>query len=998
MRHPFILLSRVLLEIRHKRCIMRKMTLLRVSLLVCSCLLGSFGVVHGQTLRDGFRLHDGAFEIFALDVQTNGGILVGGRWRGFGDTQPTARLARMDASGTLSSSPGNPFPAAVNTEVNAIKVLPDGRVLVGSKKGLPWHNAPYNFQYCLRLSQSWLQEPAFDYGNDGSNLWVQPQEFCLQPDGRFWTGGPAGIRRSRSDGTFDGYWRCDDYGTVLAIALEPGGAVWVGGGFTSLGGLPKKCLARIRSDGSIDPADLPQLDSGLVNALEMQKNGKLLIGGSFTSLGGQPRTHLARLNADGSLDPTFTPLLTGEVYAIKAQPDGRILIGGAFSQVNGVAQRWLARLLADGSLDLSFRPAANEYVHAIQLQPDGCILAAGSFGDGYDATFLARMDPQGRLDRWTNNPPIGRVNTLALQQDGGLIVGGSFTNLLLNPGDPVERLARLQVDGTVDQDFRVTVLDEVFCAGVDAEGCVVFGGPFTQVNGLPRAHLARVTAAGALDPAFTPSLDAAPRAMALLPDGSWLLGGDFTQVNGQPCGGVAHLLADGSSDTAFSATTDGPVSDLSIGSAGHWFAAGSFTQANGMARAGIARFDSVGALVAGFSASPNGLVRTVHALEDGGCMIGGDFTLVNGHPCAGLARLHANGGVDTRFNPAQQLRVYDITVRQDGVVEVVGDAPDISGNATDAKVLLLNPDGSLLLELMPETSPAVHDDSSGTVTTLLTDTHGKLIVGGLFQDVSLNRTQSLDEQQNLVRCSPPPGAHHRLGISRSGRVLTWTRSGGLARLENVTFAAAQAGGSWQPLGAGTRLANGCDWAVGDLALAPGLWQVRARGQVAGGTASWHELCVWLNVRPTVTDFDLWLDARHGLNAGDAENALMNGQSAAGVSYLLAYATDVPPGADTAPPAALLPQAVSLPSGAVGIRFAESLARADLILTVQSSPDLSGSWTDLARSQGGGAFPAVSGNAAVADEVINGQSMITVTETGAGTDRRFYRLEVAPLFP
>lgn len=989
-------LSHLLLAIIHTSAKIDNMLLPRTSWLVC-CLLSFSGVVHGQTLRDGFRLHDGAFQILTLDLQTNGGILVGGGWRDFGDTQAAARLARMDPGGMIDTRFVSPFAAVQNTAVNAIRVQPDGRVLVGSQKGLIWPNDPYNARYCLRLSQSWAEDLAFSYGNDGSTTWVQPQVICLQPDGSFWTGGANGIRRSRFDGTFDSYWPCNDNGNILAIAREAGGAVWVGGSFTALEGVPRKGLARIRTDNGIDSTSLSQLDNGVVYALEMQGDGKLLVGGTFTSLGGQPRSYLARVNADGTVDSGFAPVLTGEVYAIKAQPDGRILIGGAFSQVNGISQRWLARLLADGTLDTGFRPMAYEYVYAIQLQPDGCILAGGSFGDGYDATFLGRLDPQGRLDQWTNNPPQGRVNTLALQPDGGVIIGGSFTHAGLSSDSP-PMLARLQPDGGVDMSFQVAVSGEVLCSGVDSEGGVIFGGLFTQVNGLPRAHLARVNAAGGLDPAFNPVLDASPRALALLPDGSWLLGGDFTLCNGQACGNVAHLQPDGSNSSGFSATLNGPVSDLSVGPDGQWFAAGSFSQANGIARAGIARFSPSGALASSFSAIPNGLVRTVYALEGGGCLLGGDFTQINGLTCAGLARLLSDGRLDTTFSPAQVLRVYDITVRQDGVVEVVGEASDISGQATDAKVLLLKPDGSLLMELMPETIPSEYDDSSGSVTTMLTDTHGKLIVGGLFQETYLNRTQSLDEQRNLVRCSPPPDTHHRLGISRSGRVLTWTRTGGLARLENVTFAAARPGGAWQALGAGTRLANGCDWAIGDLSLAPGLWQVRARGQTASGTASWHELCVWLTVRPETTDFDLWLDARFGLGAGDAANCIATGQNAAGVSHLQAYAAGASGMGDTASPAAVLPQGISLPSGATGARFAGSLARADLALTLQCAPDLSGPWTNLASSQGGSAFSTVSETAAVSAEVINGQPMITVTENSAGAGRRFYRLLIALLNP
>ena len=60
-------------------------------------------------------------------------------------------------------------------------------------------------------------------------------------------------------------------------------------------------------------------------ALAVQPDGKILLGGEFSAVAGQPRRGVARLNADGSLDPTFNdPNTTGTVYALAIQPDGKI--------------------------------------------------------------------------------------------------------------------------------------------------------------------------------------------------------------------------------------------------------------------------------------------------------------------------------------------------------------------------------------------------------------------------------------------------------------------------------------------------------------------------------------------------------------------------------------------------------------------------------------------------------------------------------------------------
>jgi uncharacterized delta-60 repeat protein len=92
----------------------------------------------------------------------------------------------------------------------------------------------------------------------------------------------------------------------------------------------------------------------------------VVIGGSFEAVNGLPRKGLARLNADGSLDTSFDPgsglaagpgsIPAGAVSVVIVQPDGKLLIAGSFSGVNGGTSAGIARLEATGALDASFNP------------------------------------------------------------------------------------------------------------------------------------------------------------------------------------------------------------------------------------------------------------------------------------------------------------------------------------------------------------------------------------------------------------------------------------------------------------------------------------------------------------------------------------------------------------------------------------------------------------------------------------------------------------------
>lgn len=88
------------------------------------------------------------------------------------------------------------------------------------------------------------------------------------------------------------------------------------------------------------------MDGG-VSAITIQPDGRILIGGFFTTVNGIARRCLARLrsNGDGTVDDTFVvgagvtggQSITGGVYAITLQRYGWILIGGDFTAVDGVA-------------------------------------------------------------------------------------------------------------------------------------------------------------------------------------------------------------------------------------------------------------------------------------------------------------------------------------------------------------------------------------------------------------------------------------------------------------------------------------------------------------------------------------------------------------------------------------------------------------------------------------------------------------------------------------
>jgi uncharacterized delta-60 repeat protein len=218
----------------------------------------------------------------------------------------------------------------------------------------------------------------------------------------------------------------------------------------------------------------------------------------------------------------------------------------------------------------------------------------------------------------------GYLSCGTIQTDGKILVGGDFTGYSgLGGGTTtigLKRLARLNVDGTLDQSLAI---GSGFNAGtvrkilVQADGKIIALGNFTSYNGSTAVCIARLSSTGAIDPTFitgTGFLGGYPEDAVLLPDGKIVVVGTFTTYNGSACGKVARLNADGTFDATFvtgTGFTGSGVSAIARQTDGSLLIGGEFTAFNGTPRSNIVRISSAGALDATYH--PGGV-----GMDDGG--------------------------------------------------------------------------------------------------------------------------------------------------------------------------------------------------------------------------------------------------------------------------------------------------------------------------------------------------------------------------------------------
>ncbi len=673
---------------------------------------GEFTTYNGTAINRIARLNadgtlDGSFNpgtganqyITTAAIQSDGKIIIGGVFTTYNGTAIN-RIARLNADGTLDGSfdPGT----GANSDINTIAIQSDGRIIIGGGF-TSYNNTGRNM--IARLNADGSLDAGFDPGT-GANGMVYTA--TLQSDGKIIIGGffttyngtaRNRIARLNADGTLDGSF---DPGTgaidtdyplssfVFTTSIQSDGKILIGGTFTSYNGTAINRIARLNADGTLDASFDPGTGANsTVYTTAIQSDGKILMGGNFTIYNGTAISSIARLNTDGTLDAGFTPGTgtSSTVRTTSIQSDGKIIFGGHFTAYDGTLRGRIARLNTDGTLDGSFNPGtgANSTVYTTAIQSDGKIIIGGTFiaYNGTARSKIARLNTDGTLDAGFNpgSGITGTILTTAIQTDGKIIIGGSFT---IYNGTVINRIARLNTDGTLDAGFSPSTGadDTIRTSALQSDGKIVIGGDFTAYNGTAIKGIARLNTDGTLDASFDPgtgaNLNSSIQTTAIQSDGKIIIGGDFINFNGTAINRIARLNTDGTLDAGFNPGTgaNATVLTTAIQSDGKIIIGGSFTTYNNNSRNRLARLNMDGTLDAGFDIG-TGLIITIQTIalqSDGKIIIAGNFVRIYTTIRYRIARLNTNGTLDISFNPGIGANnvIYTTAIQSDGKIIIGG--------------------------------------------------------------------------------------------------------------------------------------------------------------------------------------------------------------------------------------------------------------------------------------------------------------------------------------
>jgi uncharacterized delta-60 repeat protein len=594
--------------------------------------------------------------------------------------------------------------------------------------------------------------PCVDYGtgfnNSLSSLLIEPSSIFI--GGLFTTYSGASASRIISlnyDGSINTTFSSGTgfQNNVGAIKRYDANSLLIGGSFTNYQGISNSvAFAKIDNNGTfLSGFTAANGFSGTVNnisAIELTNDNKIYFGGAFSLFSGISAGRIIRLNSDLTRDSSFE-IGTGfnsTVIAITKQTDDKILLGGLFTSYSGISANRLIRLNTNGSIDTSFNIGTgfSNLVNAITIQNDGKILVGGSFDtfSGISAGRIIRLNIDGSVDNTFNSGTGfgGTVSVISIGADNKIYVGGAFTTYNATNWN---RIIRLNSDGSVDNTFNSAGADgSVFEIGFLDNGRIVIGGSFTSYNGYLANRFAILNENGGLidctfsTPTPTPTITRTPTQTPTITTTATVT--PTTTTTPTP------TITPSTTQTCVEyGTTNGYVNPI-VQYNNQYYLAGTFTTFSGVSSSRFVRLELNGDVDTTFSSNMgtgfgNGNPTYFGFQSDGKIVCGGNFTSFDGNTAGRIVRLNSDGSYDSSFSAGTGFNaaVLALRVLSNDKILVGGSFFDYDGNAVEY-IVRLNADGSL-----DNTFTGLPDNA---VQGILVQSDGKYIISGAFQNIDSN--------------------------------------------------------------------------------------------------------------------------------------------------------------------------------------------------------------------------------------------------------------------
>jgi uncharacterized delta-60 repeat protein len=412
-----------------------------------SVLISADGTLYVGTLGDGVTT-GGLYSMANLSTRT----LAASGWPMFkrNVTHSGNQICSANSIGGVDDQfLGSSYTDRPNGTVNAMAYQPDGKLLIaGSFTTVGGFSSPY----VARIGTDGHVDTTFVSGlntvaSSAGAIAVQPDGKIVVGGGVLWSGSSSTLVRLNSNGSVDYYFSVLTSNWIQAIRMQTISGVTkilVAGDFSSVNGITTYAhLVRLNLSGSIDTSFTPAPTNDRVLALLVNPDNSIFIGGMFTTVGGLSQKCVAKLTSSGSLDSsmTFGTGASTAVRSIATDASGRLYLAGDFVSINSVSSLRVARYssISAGTIDTAFSSnlgtGPNASVYRLQLENNGSIVIVGAFTSINSVTRgrVARLLNTGVLDTSIFGSPNTGANSaiydaLITPNSVEVIVGGQYTS------------------------------------------------------------------------------------------------------------------------------------------------------------------------------------------------------------------------------------------------------------------------------------------------------------------------------------------------------------------------------------------------------------------------------------------------------------------------------------------------------------------------------------------------------------------------------------------
>lgn len=740
-----------------------------------------------------------------------GRVVIGGDFTTF-DGIVMSRVARLLPNGTLDAgfNPG----AGVNSNVWAVAVQPDGRVLIGGE--FTAVNGT-NRTRLARLNGDGKLDLGFDLGTNGVDATVRA--IAVQPDGRVLIGGHFSqvsgasrgfIARLLANGQLDTSFNPNVNGPVHTIAVQADGRILIGGAFSLVDSSSRVGAARLLSSGSLDGSfNIGSGFAGQVNSIAIAADGKVVVGGGFSGFNGAAINNLVRLESSGLRDTTFNVGSGpgGVVHSVGVSSLGRVVIGGAFSTYNGVLRAGFARINANGTLDTLFNigTGANAPVRSLVVQDNTAVVIAGEFTEvnGLPRNRVARIHGDEYLElggveftaaEFTVPELEGAVATITVQRTGGNPDRSFSVGFLTADGTATASLDYTATNGVfsfapgeMTKTFQVRVHGDELVEGNETVRLILTNAPASVTVGLPAVLVildsARSVHFGAAE--YTVSESQSNAVITVVRAGSLddevsvtLSTSNITAAAGYDYAGFTNVLTFGIGESLKTLSlplisNDGEP-ELTETLLLRLSAPGNIAPSTPATAVLSIEDDDPGSGHADVRFDPapgaNAFVRSLALQADGKLLIGGAFTSFGGSGLNYAARLLTNGALDAAYAPGgagPDALVSGLGVTPNGYIMLAGAFSNYNGSTYNRLIRLTSngvPDVTF-------TSPLTFD---AAINAGVVQADGRMIVGGNFKSPTAGIARIRANGTLDIQFNPGTGADaavFALALQQDGKVI-----------------------------------------------------------------------------------------------------------------------------------------------------------------------------------------------------------------------------------